>query len=221
MKRVQWGLATTAAVVVGLAATAILLTVRAEGEAASPKDDTLITSQLILEDGVVIKEEYQAGAQAVVDCLADVGVETEVNFDDPNGHASFFTPHAVLTDDYVKQKGGCFDMHLSENVSLGWAAALGQLDLGELRDETTAVTACVEERTGQTFGEPTYDEFGYLTEQGRQTRDAAFEYQDHEPWDRCHNDLGYLEEYKAETEAEESFEIGSCWDAEAWESCDL
>ena len=165
-----------------------------------PSDpDTLITSEMILEDGVVTEEEYRAGAEALVVCYADAGLEAEVDFDNTNGHASFYFPNSGPTD--IQTNEGCRDLHLSHNVTLGWAAALGQLDLEELRAEDTAVTACVDERTGEDFGDLSYDQFGYLTEQGQQTRDAAFEYQHHQPWGRCRNDLGYEEEYKAETRA--------------------
>jgi hypothetical protein len=164
-----------------------------------PSDpDTLITSEMILEDGVVTEEEYRAGAEALVICYTNAGIEAEVNFES-NGHASFFFPRAGPPDFNANE--GCSDLHLSQNVSLGWGAALGQIDLEELRAEDTAVTACVKESTGEEFGDLNYDQFGYLTEQGQQTKDAAFEYQDHQPWGRCRNDLGYEEKYKAETRA--------------------
>lgn len=178
------------------------------GDVASSGEEGRITSERILEDGVVSEDEYRAGAQAVVACLGDAGFDREVDFDDPNGHASFFTPSANTDseyegqyEEYERQFDKCLDAHLSHNVSLGWGAALGQIDLAELQEETTAVTECVEQRTGQDFGELTYDQFGYLTDQGQQTRNAAFEYQDHEPWLRCQNDLGYLEDSKADTRA--------------------
>lgn len=170
---------------------------------------TLITSEQILEDGVVTEEEYRTGALAVVACLTEAGFEAEVNFEEPNpgtdslqGHAEFWVDHSDdATESATNAFDKCQDLHLSHNVSLGWSAALGQLDLDELREETTAVTQCVEQRTGQDFGELTYDRFGYLTDQGQQTKDAAFEYQDHQPWQRCQNDLGYHEDYKADTRA--------------------
>jgi hypothetical protein len=169
---------------------------------ASPGEDGLITSEMILEDGVVTEDEYRAGALAVAACMADAGFDTEADFDDANGHASFFTPSSDdTTPGYDEHFERCLDAHLSENVSIGREAALGHVDLAELREETTAVTGCVEQRTGQNFGDLVFDEFGYLTPQGQQTRDAAFEYQDHEPWLRCQNDLGYLEDYKTDTRA--------------------
>ena len=131
-------------------------------------------------------------------CLTEAGFETQVDFDDSNGHASFSSDRGPADQE---QSDVCFETHLSRNVSLGWAAAMGQLDLEELRQEETAVTACVEETTGEDFGVLSYDEFGYLTEQGQVTQDAAFEYQDHQPWGSCKNDLGYMEDTKAETRA--------------------
>ncbi len=193
-------LTATPVLVIGFVATGILLMVQTGGEVAAP-DDALITSEMILEDGVVTEDEYRAGAVAVAVCLTAAGFEAQVDFDNPNGHAGFSsqTPSQTLWDQ--EQFNECLDAHLSRNVVLGWAAALGQLNLEELRQEDTAVTACVEERTGEDFGDLSYDQFGYLTEHGQQTRDAAFEYQDHQPWGKCRNDLGYAEEYKAETRA--------------------
>ncbi|MFQ5522593.1 MAG: hypothetical protein ACE5F5_03330 [Acidimicrobiia bacterium] len=140
---------------------------------------------------MVTEEEYRAGAEAVVSCLAAAGFDVEVSFDRPNGHANFSGNHADdLRERYRTEFGRCIDLHLSENVSLGWAAALGQLNLAEWRRETTEIVACVETRTGRDFGELTFDEFDYLTPQGQQTREAAFEYGDHQPWERCRSDLG-------------------------------
>ena len=190
-------LATTAVLVIGVVVAGTLVIVQPGSKVASSEDDTLITSEMILEDGVVTEEEYRAGAEALVVCYTAAGIEVEVDFDDSNGHASFFFPRAGPTD--FDFDGGCSDMHLSQNVSFGWSAALGQLDLAELREQDTAVVTCVEERTGEDFGDLSYDEYDYLTEQGQQTRDAAFEYQDHQPWGRCRNDLGYEEKYKAES----------------------
>ncbi len=169
---------------------------------ASSEEDGLMTSEMILEDGVVTEEEYRAGALAVAACMADAGFDTEADFDDRNGHVSFFTPSPDDTRaEHDEEFEQCLDAHLSDNVSIGRQAALGHLDLAELREETTAVTECVEQRTEKDFGDLTFDRFGYLTPQGQQTRDAAFEYQDHQPWLRCQNDLGYLEDYKADTRA--------------------
>lgn len=192
-------LATTFFFVVGLATLGVLFIVQPGGEAVGPEEDALITSEMILEDGVVTQDEYRAGAEAVAVCLTATGFETQVDFDDPNGHAGFSSRTQPNPDQ--EHFDECLDLHLSQNVSLGWAVALGHLNLEELRAQNTAVTACVEERTGEDFSDLTYDEFGFLTEQGQQTKDAAFEYQDQQPWGRCRNDLGYEEKYKAETRA--------------------
>jgi len=48
----------------------------------------LITSEMILEDGVVTEAEYRAGAHAVISCLTAVGLDAEVDFDNANGHAA-------------------------------------------------------------------------------------------------------------------------------------
>jgi hypothetical protein len=182
-----------------------------EGAVGLGDSTSLITTEMILEDGVVTEEEYRAGVEAVVACLADAGFEVEADYDNTNGHAGFSgggdTGPATLEESldnanpYRTAFDGCLEVHLSLNVSLGWGATLGRIDLGELREETTAVLECVENRTGEDFGELAYDGFGYLTQQGQQTREAAFEFQDHEPWTRCQNDLGYLDRYRAETKA--------------------
>lgn len=201
-------LASGSVLVVGLAVTGVIFTLQG-GDAASTGEEGLITSEMILEDGVVTEEEYRAGAMAVVACLTEAGFEAEATFDEPNpgttslpGHAEFGIDHSDEAMEAATEAfNRCQDLHLSQNVGLGWSVALGQIDLTELRDETTAVTECVEQRTGQDFGDLTFDQFGYLTDQGQQTKDAAFEYQNHEPWQRCQNDLGYQEDYKTETRA--------------------
>ena len=159
-----------------------------------------ITSEMILEDGVVTEEEYRAGALAVVACLTDAGFEAGVDFDDPSGnptslegHAGFAVDHADnATESANEAFNRCQDLHLSDNVSLGWAALLGQINLEELREETATLVACVEGRTGVDFGELTYDKFGFLTDQGEQTRDAAFEYRVHSFWGECRAEIGLL-----------------------------
>lgn len=172
-----------------------------DGNVAS-NPDALITSEMILEDGVVTEEEYRAGAEAVVVCLADAGIESVLDFDGPNGGASFLNPQSEgFPTSNLEEIDRCSDLHHSQNVSLGWMVTLGLLDLEELREEQTAVMVCVEERTGEDFGGLSYDRFGYPTEQGRQTVRAASEYQDDEPWGRCKNDLGYEDQYKTETRA--------------------
>ena len=182
--------------VVGLVSAA-LLTVLGSDDSVPPADsDGAITSEMILEDGVVTETEYRAGVGAVVACVAEAGIEVEADFDDPSRHASFLQRSG---------SGGemqrCMEIHLSDNVSLGWAAMLGQVNLDELREQTMALVGCVERHTGENFGEASYDSFGYLTEEGQRTRDAAFEYQDHEPWLACQNELGYLAALNAKTTA--------------------
>lgn len=177
-----------------------------KSEVISGDPDALITTGEILQDGVVTEEEYRAGVEAVVACLADAGFEVVARYGNPNGHADFLggdigpsTPDEV--GPYATASDRCFKVHLSNNVSLGWNVTLGRSDLSEIREQTTAVLECVTGRTGQDFGELTYDSFGYITEQGRSTKDAAFEYQDHQPWTTCTNDLGYLDEMRADTKA--------------------
>lgn len=208
-KRRNVALVTVWFLVIGVAVTGASVVLGGGSDLFSAEDDETVTSGQILEDGVVTEEEYRAGALAVVECLREAGFDAEVDFDgsDPgsvnrlDGHASFSVDGGDGPEASTEAFNRCSELHLSDNVSLGWQVALGQLDLGQLREETTAVTECVEQETGQDFGELSYDEFGYLTAAGQQTKDAAFEYQDHEPWLRCQNDLGYQEDYKTETRA--------------------
>lgn len=191
---------TMAIVLFGLGTAGLLALVSSDGSVAG--GDSLITSEMILEDGVVTETEYRAGAEAVVACLVAAGYDTKVNFDDPSRHASFWTDHADSQRvQAAEQFFTCEEQHLSYNVSLGWMAAMGQIDLDEERAEIVAVFGCVEAETGVDFGEVVYDQFGFRTEQGQLSYEAAFEHQDHEVWNACHFDLGYTADQQAETEA--------------------
>lgn len=184
--------------IVSVVALAIVGSVWAFQPAASP-DRTItsdnpvgVTSDAILRDGVVTRAEYEAGAEAVARCLIGAGFDTQVTFDDPNGHAGFSAgpESARALDEWQGQFDACLDAHLSASVSLGWAAALGQVDLETLRAETVATLECVEDRVGIDFGHLTYDEFGYPTAEARRTQDAAFEFDDHQPWTSCREEVG-------------------------------
>ena len=187
----------TAAVVlvVSLGASAWLLSRGSDGYLGLG-GDALITSEVILQDGVVTEEELRAGAEAVVACLADAGFEAEVNFDEVDGSDDLsgrvdgwpgFTGDVAPGSSEASDR--CLDVHLSNNVLLGWGVTIGRLDLDQLRAEDNALVECVERLTGVDFGEVAHDDFGYLTNDGQQTRDAAFEYQDHEPWQTCKEEL--------------------------------
>ncbi len=185
-------------VAVGLGGAAVLATLGSGRQLASENPDELITSEVILEDGVVSEEEYRAGPEAVVVCLTDAGFEAAVDFDDLTRHASFFSSGGPADNDAFF---ACDEKHLSYNVSLGWSAALGQVDLKEERERTVAAFGCVEAQTGLDFGDVVYNEFNFRTEQGQQSYNAAFEHEDHGPWLVCNNQLGYEAEVQAETEA--------------------
>ncbi len=123
-------LATGSVLVVGLALTGVILTLRGDGDVASTSGEGRITSEMILEDGVVTEEEYRAGAIAVVACLTDAGFEAQVDFDGPNpgtnslqGHAEFGVDHSDdATESATDAFDKCQDLHLSHNVALGWSA---------------------------------------------------------------------------------------------------
>ncbi len=163
--------------------------------------DGLVTSEMILQDGLVTEAEYRAGAEAVVSCLAGAGIEATVDFDDPNRHASFSRPSSGLAVESDRHFERCLDRHLAAPVSLGWAAALGQIDLERFHGETIATFDCVEQRVGVDFGELVFDEAGGLSSDSQRARDAAFEHDDHGPWMRCQDELGFTADSKAETEA--------------------
>ncbi len=185
----------TAAVVLvaSLGASAWLLSRESDGYLGLG-GNALITSEVILQDGVVTEEELHAGAEAVVACVAEAGFEAEVDFDDGSPGFLDFADSDGSPGFHTAPGGSealslCLDVHLSNNVLLGWGVTLGRLDLDELRAEDDALVECVEQLTGVDFGEVTHDDFGYLTEAGQRTRDAAFEYQDHEPWQTCQQEL--------------------------------
>lgn len=201
------GLAAFAAVA-ALFAIPIFIAASVSNPSDTQADGALITSEQILEDGVVTEDEYRAGVAAVVSCLKDAGFDARATFDEPNsdtslsGHAELWVGHgSEARETATEAMNRCHELHLSHNVSLGWSVALGELDLEALGEEFAATLECVETLTGQDFGKLTFDEHGYLTKQGQQTKDAAFEYQDHQPWGTCRNDLGFQEDHKADTRA--------------------
>lgn len=168
-----------------IGATAALLT-GVPDRSTSLQMGSAVTSEMILRDGVVSEEEYRAGAEAVVSCLAEAGIDTELEYgDDQHANFSFQEPGAASNGAQGDELQRCMDTHLSDNVELGWSVALGQVHLRLHSAETAAQVACVEEEAGTAFGELSYDEFGYLTEQGRQTRDRAMAYQDGQAWAEC------------------------------------
>ena len=65
---------------------------------------------------------------------------------------------------------------------------LGYLD--EMRADTKAILECIEKRTGEDFGELTYDDTGWLDEEGLLTQRAATTYQNDVPWNTCVEELG-------------------------------
>lgn len=171
-----WGVA--AVLVVGAVSAAVVGVLRSP-ETVAPADG-LITSQAIMADGVVTADEYRAAVTAVVACLESAGIPAEADLGD--GHASL---SVAEVPERAEAEARCFDLHLSDNVSVGWSVALGELDLAEWRAADERTFACVEASTGLDFGELEYDRFGYPTPAGRAARDAAFEHEDHLRWQAC------------------------------------
>ena len=131
---------------------------------------------MILEDGVVTEEEYRAGAEAVVACLADVGVVASVDYDG-GGYAGF----GIASGSKTQEEGnafktlieGCMETHLSDKVFFVRGVQRGEIDPGKSVAYNTALFECVEERTGRDLGEVSFDSDGFPTPQGEQALQAA------------------------------------------------
>lgn len=197
----------TSVLVLAVGTAAVALTLGSVAETDSQSAAATTTGDSILDDGIVTEDEYRGAVAGVVACAADQGLELLVDFNDSNGHASF----SGRGDG--DRLDSCFEENLTNNVSLGWSVALGDLDLEEIRKNDIATFACVEQATGEDFGELSCDKFGYSTTQGQAAHDLAFEYQDHESWIACRGEIlpelwpgdGHLEpeagpEYGAPTE---------------------
>ncbi len=175
------------ALLVAIGAVTVAVTSQLGAAPGAPTGTRSATETSILADGVVTEEEYRGAVQAVLDCGRALGLEVAADFNDPNGHASFQSPGSI--DGSRDQFDQCFAEYLPTNVSVGWSVTLGDGDLGQMRNDAVARLACVENRTGQDFGELAYDEFGYPTPMSRATMDAALDYQEHEPWNACSKEL--------------------------------
>ncbi len=69
-----------------------------------------------------------------------------------------------------------------------------QNELGFLAEDHAGEQAtfdCVEQRTGQDFGDITYDKDGFRTPDGDRASKAAIFFENHEPWDACQEELGF------------------------------
>ncbi len=194
--------AAAAVIAIALVGGVVVTAMSPRGPVAPADGESIVNGEQILEDGVVTEEEYLRAVDAHIACLADAGLEAVAEFDDPSGHASFFVADSEGSPGaHAEAKERCFAQLDFQNVSLGRAAALGQLDLAELQDQEVATVECVEERTGIDFGDPTHDEYGFPTPEGRQTIEAAMDHDDHRVWMSCRNDLGFLAELHAEEQA--------------------
>jgi hypothetical protein len=172
-------------VVVGVATFAV--TSEPSSVPGAPVDGRNTTEASILADGIVTQEEYRTAVQAVIDCSREAGLDVAADFNSPNGHASFQGPKSFGDPD--KQFDQCLAVYLPNNVSLGWSVTLGDLDLTQMRIDTVARLTCIENRTGESFGELDYDEFGYPTAISEATMAAALDYKDHGPWNACSRQL--------------------------------
>ena len=158
-----------------------------------PDPDALITSEIILEDGIVTEEEYRAGADAMVACLAAAGYQVEAHYDG-GGYVGFSggdTGPVTLeesldeTEPYNTTFDRCFETHLGDKAFFLRGVQRGEIDPERRAAHIVAHIQCVEERTGKDFGEVTFDSDWFLTPEGEQTDQAAFQEQDEQPWDEC------------------------------------
>ena len=165
--------------------------VGAPGDPLDP--DTLITSEMILEDGIVTEEEYRAGADAMVACLADAGYQIEAHYDG-GGYLGFsggdtgpLTLEESLdeTGPYNTAFDRCFEAHLGDKAFFLRGVQRGEIDPERRAAHIVTHIQCVEERTGKDFGEVTFDSDWFLTQEGEQTHQAAFQEQDEQPWNEC------------------------------------
>ena len=87
-----------------------------DGDVASTPG-VLITSEMILEDGVVTEAEYRAGAEAVVACLAEVGGDASVDYDE-GGYAGFGVESGAgpLDEAGLSVVERCAETHLGDKV---------------------------------------------------------------------------------------------------------
>ena len=162
------------------------------GQSPDVADGEPITSEQILEDGVVTDEEYWAGVDAAIECVKDAGFQARtVGLDESvstglQGHATVHIDNADGEAEAADEAwGSCREHHWSENVSLGWSVTLGQVDLTARRAEEEATFRCVERRTGQDFGELNYDRHDFLTTEGELAKESAYEFENHIPWMEC------------------------------------
>ena len=145
---------------------------------------------MILEDGIVTEEEYRAGADAMVACLADAGYQVEAHYDG-GGYVGFSggdTGPVTLeesldeTGPYNTALNRCFEDHLGDK-----AFFLRGVQRGEINPEKRAAhivdhIQCVEERTGKDFGEVTFDSDWFLTPVRRLSSDCRCDYMFWCPW---------------------------------------
>ncbi len=205
--------AVAVALVAGLGASVMLLGNGSTGGVASTPD-ALITTEMILEDGIVTEEEYQAGADAVVACLADAGVDTSVDYDE-GGYAGFGIESGSKTQEegdvfeaFIER---CSETHLGEKVFFLRGVQRGEIDPEKSVAYNTALFECVEERTGRDLGEVSFDSDGFPTPQGEQAlQDALFAEEDHRSWVECMDgiDIVFVSGWLANTGLEPDLEAG-------------
>jgi len=177
------------ALIGGIGVSAMLLSSESAGPVASDPD-VLITTEMILEDGVVTEEEYRAGAEAVVACLADVGVEGWVEYDEGGNVILGYSGGGPLGETGLSVMERCSETHFGQKVGYLRRVQRGEADPERRVVYETAIFDCVEARTGRDFGEVSFDSDGFPTPEGEQALERAlFAEEDHESWVECLHEI--------------------------------
>ena len=187
-----------------------------DGDVASTPG-VLITSEMILEDGVVTEAEYRAGAEAVVACLAEVGGDASVDYDE-GGYAGFGVESGAgpLDEAGLSVVERCAETHLGDKVFFLRGVQRGEIVPEKKAAYETALFECVEDRTGRDLGEVSFDADGFPTPQGEQAlQEALFAEEDHRSWEECQHgiEIDFLSGWLADNglehdlEAEDGLEV--------------
>ena len=169
----------------GLGASVVVAGEGTDSNVASNPDE-LITTEMILEDGVVTEEEYRAGAEAVVACLADAGVEGSVEYNE-GGNAIFGWNGGGPSDTAgLSVIERCTETHFGNKVDYIRRVQRGEADPEKRVVYETAIFECVEARTGRDLGEVSFDSDGFPTPEGQEAlQRALFAEENHESWVAC------------------------------------
>lgn len=137
-----------------------------------------LTPSEILADRVVTEEEWEAAGAAVVQCLANQGLEAEF---DP-GEGSF----DVSGDDSESSFEECWGTYMGVSVQRVWADQ--QYDPVASFEFYRDVVECTESRTGVDYGEMTQDSLGFASTEAHRTINRAIQ-EAPDVYDSCLDDV--------------------------------